>query len=201
MKKMIVMLLVLALMLSLCACGGKQAEVSAPVVKEEPVETTLSPREQFAQQKEAMEELFQEDEPQDVVPCSFTAGGFTVNLDSSFTADYEAGAELMSYKHKNGDSFSYTMAVLIQPVANYGGYQTSKEAAEDIAAQKPDERTVGSANGVYYIFQNDNNPTIKAYYVDGSGTYWVVSGYTNTTVDFADYMDQLVEFCTTGHIG
>ena len=203
MKKIISLILVLVVALSLAACGGKKeaaVQNEVTVSNEVTVETTLSPREQFEQTKKAMEELNKETEPQPITPCSFSAGGITLNLDSSFTADYEAGKELMTYWHSNGDSFSKTMKIGITRMANYGGYTTSQEAAEDIAAQKPEQYTVESANGVYYIVSSGNVPGIKAYYVDDSGYYWVIDGYSTDAENFNQYKDQLVQFCTTGSI-
>ncbi len=207
MKRLISLLLVLVLMLTMAACGKDEEKMvnyrdDAAVSDEDPGETTLSPREQFQQQKEAMEQLQngKETEPAQITAASFTAGGFTVNLDSTFKASYTQTDGLMTYWHSNGDSFSYTMKIGITPTSNYAGYTSSRQAAEDIAAQRPDERTVDSANGVYYIIQRGNINVIKAYYVDNSGMYWVVDGMTSGSVNFDDYVDQLIEFCTTGRI-
>ena len=207
MKRLISLLLVLVLMLTMAACGKDEEKTDnyrddAEVSDEDPGETTLSPREQFQQQKEAMEQLQngKETEPAQITAASFTAGGFTVNLDSTFKASYTQTDGLMSYWHSNGDSFSYTMKIGITPTSNYAGYTSSRQAAEDIAAQRPDERTVDSANGVYYIIQRGNINVIKAYYVDNSGMYWVIDGMTSGSVNFDDYVDQLIEFCTTGRI-
>ena len=157
MKRIISVLLILMMLLALTACGANHEEVIATQPTAAPsTEATLSPREQFQQQKEAMDALLnrsEEEAVQPVVASSFSAGGITLLLDSSFTAQYDEGEELMTYWHSNGDSFSYTMKIGITLSANYAGYKTSQEAAEDIAAQKPDVRTVESANGVYYIVQ------------------------------------------------
>ena len=180
-------------------------------------EPTLSPREQYEQQKAAMEALMNStattaaateapaETPADapaaaVTTVSFTAGGFTVYLDSTFKADYDKTEGLTSYIHKNGESSSYTMKVSITRSSNYAGYKTSEEIARYIASQRPDERTVGSANGVYYVLQGGNNPVVKAYYVDDSGYYWIVDGYTKSGLNFDDYVNQLIQFCTTGNI-
>lgn len=205
MQKIISVLLILMMLLALAACGANHEEV----IETQPsavtsTEATLSPREQFQQQKEAMEELLnnsgsgeEAEAVQPVVARSFSAGGITLQLDSTFTAQYDEGEELMTYWHSNGDSFSYTMKVGITPSANYAGYTTSQEAAEDIAAQKPEARTVESANGVYYIVQTGQLNVIKAYYVDDSGYIWIVDGMTSTSVNFDDYKDQLIQFCTS----
>jgi hypothetical protein len=209
MKKIISVLLILMMLLALTACGANHEEVIATQPIAAPsTEATLSPREQFQQQKEAMDALLNKSESgeaeaeaaQPVVASSFSAGGITLLLDSSFKAQYDEGEELMTYWHSNGDSFSYTMKIGITISANYAGYKTSQEAAEDIAAQKPDVRTVESANGVYYIVQTGQLNVIKAYYVDDSGYIWIVDGMTSTSVNFADYKDQLIQFCTSGSI-
>ena len=205
MKKVISVLLVLLMVVSLItACGSeeKQVEVQtkADTIQEETVETTLSPRDQFAKQKEAMEELAKESEPQAVSSCNFTAGGITLQLDDSFIAQFDDGKELMTYWYSNGDSFSSTMKIGITPSANNSGYQTSQEAAEDIVAQKPEERAVECANGIYYVVQKGQINVIKAYYVDDSGFIWIVDGMTTSRANFDDYKDQLVQFCTSGVI-
>ena len=228
MKKFVLIVLVLAMLAVLTACGDQEEEtiiMETYISEEAPAESTLSPREQFQKQKEAMAELqgkmqggegdtelateavLATDAPveveslQSAETSSFSAGGFTLILDSSFKADYTQTDGLMSYWHKNGDSFSYTMKIGITPTPNSGGYKTSQEAAEAIAAQKPDQRTVECANGVYYIVQTGSSSVIKAYYVDDSGYFWIIDGTTSSQVDFDEYKDQLVQFCTTGHIG
>lgn len=218
MKRILSALLVLLMLLALTACGeSNEAVIATQPVVETPTDATLSPREQFQQQKEAMDALLngsegseeteheskseaEADVVQPAAASSFSAGGITLQLDSSFVAQYNDGEELMTYWHRNGDSFSYTMKIGITPSANYAGYKTSQEAAEGIAAQKPEERTVECANGVYYIVQTGQLNVIKAYYVDDSGYVWIVDGMTSTSVNFADYKDQLVQFCTSGTI-
>ena len=208
MRKILAIALLCALVLTLAACGQDSEKTDNKrddtVSHQETADETLSPRDQFKEQQAAMDELLnrndQDDQSQQVTPCSFTAGGFTLNLDSSFVADYSQTEGLVTYWHKNGDSFSYTMKIGISPVSNYAGYTSSQEAAEDIASQKPDVRTVGSANGVYYVLQQDSLTVIKAYYVDDSGMYWVIDGMTSSSVDFEDYKDQLIRFCTSGNI-
>ena len=66
------------------------------------------------------------------------------------------------------------------------------------AVQK-DTREVGSRNGVYYV-EEAANSTIKAYYVDNSGYYWIISGFVTGGNDYNTYKDALIDFCTSGKI-
>lgn len=200
MKRVVSMLLVLVMLLALTACGSdnktadnKKNESTAS--NEDPGETTLSPRQQYEQTKQQMEELNKEKETGEVTAASFSAGGITLTLDSSFTASYNPGDNLVSYNH-----YSDTMTVSVSRQTNYSGYTTSRELAEEIASQEQKSRTVDSANGVYYVVQTGNSQAVKAYYVDDSGYYWVVVGYTRGGADFDSCKAQLVEFCTSGKI-
>ena len=88
MKKIISVLLILMMLLALAACGANHEEV----IETQPsavtsTEATLSPREQFQQQKEAMEELLnnsgsgeEAEAVQPVVARSFSAISGTANF-------------------------------------------------------------------------------------------------------------------------
>ena len=196
MKRVICVLLALAMLFAFAACGAdEKTEVKEePVVSDEAVESTLSPREQFEQQKQAMAELNKgkEEQTEEVTSVTYTTNGITYTLDSSFTSGNEA-ADSAQHKYT-----SKTMWITEQIMGNNFGYTSSQEIAEYIAGQK-DTRVVGSRNGVYYV-EEAANATIKAYYVDDSGYYWIISGFVTGGNDYNAYKDALIDFCTSGKI-
>ena len=123
---------------------------------------------------------------------TYTTNGLTYTLDSSFTPGNEAAD---NFQHKYT---SDTMWITEQKQGNTFGLYTSQELAEAIAAQKTG-CTVDSANGVCFI-EDAGSATIKAYYVDDSGFYWILSGFVTGGNDYAAYRDQLIAFCTSGQI-
>lgn len=209
MKKTISILLTLVMLFALAACGTEevQPEVQPPVENAEDVESTLSPREQFQQISQAMdalhegnaEEKKQEDKEEvkeevadTAAPVTYTTNGLTYTLDGSFKS---AGEAADSAQHKYT---SDTMWITVQIFGNSFGYKSSQELAEYIASQK-ESRVVGSRNGVYYV-EELSAKTVKAYYVDDSGYYWIISGFVTGGSDYAVYGNALVDFCTSGKI-
>ena len=205
MKKTISILLTLVMLFALAACGTEevQPEVQPPVENAENVESTLSPREQFQQISQAMdalhegnaEEKKQEDKEEvkeevadTAAPVTYTTNGLTGSFKS-------AGEAADSAQHKYT---SDTMWITVQIFGNNFGYKSSQELAEYIASQK-ESRVVGSRNGVYYV-EEVASKTVKAYYVDDSGYYWVISGFVTGGSDYAVYGNALVDFCTSGKI-
>lgn len=192
MKKSIAFLLALVLMLSLAACGASpsQPEVAAPEQNDAPVQETLSPREEFEQKREQMEELLNNDDEDTVAePVTYTTNGLTYTLDSSFTPP-DVAEDNFQHAYYNG-----IMYVTEQKMSNTFGVYTAKELAETIAAQK-ESRVVGEANGVYYI-EDAALGAINAYYVDDSGFYWILS---STCSKFDTYREQMIQFCTSGKL-
>ena len=194
MKKISTMILAAVLLLSLAACGSSEPEYVAPTAPAQETEATLSPREQFEQQKEAMDNLLNgnTDSGKDATAVTYTTNGITYTLDSTFTSGNEA-ADASQHKYTS-DTFWFTEQI----AANNFGVYTSKELAEKIAAQDSG-RTVGSANGVYYV-EDAARGTIKAYYVDNSGYYWILYGFVTGGNDYAANRDQLIAFCTSGKL-
>ena len=92
MKKISVMILAAVLLLSLAACGSSEPEYAAPTAPAQETEATLSPREQFEQQKEAMDDLLNgnTDSGKDATAVTYTTNGITYTLDSTFTSGNEA---------------------------------------------------------------------------------------------------------------
>ena len=84
MKRVICVLLALAMLLAFAACGAdEKTEVKEePVVSDEAVDSTLSPREQFEQQKQAMAELNKgkEEQTEEVTSVTYTTNGITYTL-------------------------------------------------------------------------------------------------------------------------
>ena len=200
MKRVIMFMLIMAMLLSLAACGssndrnGSDESETEATVNENPGETTLSPREQFEKTKEAMDELNKKKDETDTAASavSYTTNGITYTLDSSFTAGNEAAD---NFQHKYT---SDSMWITVQIESNTFGYGSSRELAEYIAAQK-DGREVGSANGVYYV-EDAASGTVKAYYVNNSGNYWIIYGFVTSGNDYNACRSQLIEFCTSGKI-
>lgn len=199
MKRLIAMLLAFVLVFALAACGSEEPVETQPATQEPAGEETLSPREQFEQMKEAMDDLQNGKDSgenpdagsgTDVV--TYTTNGITYNLDSSFTPGNEA-ADNAQHQYIS-DAIWFTEQVC----SNTFGVYTSKELAEAIAAQNS-AYVVGSANGVYYI-EDASRATIKAYYVDDSGYYWILYGFVTGRYDYASCRDMLIGFCTSGEL-
>ncbi len=202
MKRLICVILALVSVLSLAACGAEEPQQTQPVTQEPAGEETLSPREQFEQMKEAMDELQNgntgsddgngDAEAESGTAVTYTTNGITYTLDSSFTSGNEAAN---NFQHKyTSDAIWFTEQIC----ANDFGLYTSRELAEAIAAQGG-KGVVGSANGVYYI-EDADKATVKAYYVDDSGYYWILFGFVTNRYDYNSCRDQLIAFCTSGEL-
>ncbi len=195
MKRIISMLLIFVMLLSLCACGSDEKADSknenTVQINEEPAEATLSPREQFEQNRQAMEELKNKNNEAaaDATPVTYSTAGITYTLDSAFTT---------SNTNPESTNVTYTstaMWITAQALSNVAGYTTSQQAAEDIAALQGGE--VNSQNGIYYVEEDGN---VRAYYADGSGYYWCIYGFVTGGNDYNTYRSRLIDFCTSGKI-
>lgn len=200
MKRMIAMLLAFVLVFCLAACGSEEPVETQPATQEPAGEETLSPREQFEQMKEAMDDLQNggdsdgnQDSGADTAEAvTYTTNGITYTLDSSFTAGNEA-ADNAQHQYIS-DAIWFTEQIC----SNTFGVYTSKELAEAIAEQNSNY-VVGSANGVYYI-EDASHAAIKAYYVDDSGYYWILYGFVTSRYDYNSCRDMLIDFCTSGKL-
>lgn len=198
MRKVICVLMLFAMVLGMAACGAEEAqdEVQVPAADVEIVESTLTPREQFEKMKQEMDKLNGEEKKEEssavVTPVTYTTNGITYTLDSTFTS---AGEAADNAQHKY---ISDLMWITEQISGNTFGYTSSQELAEYIASQK-ESRVVGSKNGVYYVEEADSK-TVKAYYVDDSGYYWIISGFVTGGNDYGANRDALIAFCTSGKL-
>lgn len=187
MKKLICVLMLLMMALNMVACGGSEEPEANAAPEYVPGVTTIARLEMPTMPEK------EEENAGPVTPVTYTTNGITYTLDSSFKPGDETAD---SAQHKY---YSDTMWITAQIVGNTFGYTSSQEIAEDIAAQK-DTREVGSRNGVYYV-EEASSATVKAYYVDNSGSYWIIYGFITGGTDYNEHRDALIDFCTSGMIG
>ena len=186
MKRVICVLALLMLVLGMTACGGSEKTEVNAAPEYVPGVTTVALLERPTMPAEV------EQGTEEIKPVTYTTNGITYTLDSSFKSGNEAAD---SAQHKY---FSDVMWITEQISSNNFGYSSSQEIAEYIANQK-DTREVGSRNGVYYVEEKDS-ATVKAYYVDDGGFYWIIYGFVTGGNDYSAHRDALIDFCTSGRI-